>query len=85
LSQFFSQQSLTQLGADRILRRPISANLPPFDIYMHNDSQNIAALNSATLDLHKAVNISLRDDTMYKSHADLTAYLHKTLIEQMSD
>ena len=85
LSQFFSEESLTQLGADRILRRPISANLPPFDIYMHNDSQNIAALDSATLDLHKAVNISIRDDTVYKSHADLTASLYKTWVGQMSD
>jgi len=85
LNQFFSEESLTELGADRILRRPISANLPSFDIYTHNDSQNIAALDSATLDLHKAVNISLRDETLHKSSANFTAYLHKNWIQQLTE
>lgn len=82
LNQFFSEESLTELGAHTILRRPISANLPPFDIYLHDDAKDIAALDSATLDLHKAVNISLRDETVYQSRADLTAYLQSNWAQQ---
>jgi len=51
LSHFFSEQDLGELVSDTFLRHPITADMPPFQLYEHNYSMQVAAVHRTQLAL----------------------------------
>jgi len=85
LSQFFSEKDLGDLGTDSILRRPISAVLPDFEVYQHNTSALLAVSDKAKFDLQNAVSLSIQRQTAYRSLADYLNHKHFQLQPLSSD
>ena len=74
LSHFFSEQDLGELASDTFLRHPITADMPPFQLYEHNYSVQVAAVHRTQLALSKAVNLTLARKTVYRSMADYLSH-----------
>jgi len=74
LSAFFSANDLGAIASDTFLRHPVKANIPKFNIFDHNYSSFLAAVDETKFDLSKAVNLSRQRATAYRSMAEYLAH-----------
>ena len=74
LSQFFSADELGVLASNTFLQHPVSANLPPFQTYEHNNSQTLAVIDDTKFQLRKAINLSISRKIAYRSMADFLSH-----------
>ena len=85
LSHFFSQQDLGELASDTFLRHPITADMPPFTLYNHNYSSDVAAVKKTQLALSKAVNLTLARKTVYRLMAEYLSHRPRQQEDDISD
>ena len=75
LKYFFDQEALGTLTADTMLRDPIETSLPEFNVYDHkNYSKQLAIIDDTKFQLDRAVNLSIRRQTAYRSMAELLTH-----------
>jgi len=74
LSRFFDEPDLGRLAANTLLRTPVKADLPSFLLYDHNYSDTLAAIDDTKFELSKAVNLSMRRQTVFRSMAEYLSH-----------
>ena len=74
LSRFFDEPDLGRLDANTLLRTPIKADLSSFLLYDHNYSDTLAAIDNTHFELSKAVNLSMRRQTVFRSMAEYLSH-----------
>jgi len=83
LSAFFSADELGAIASDTFLRHPVRAHIPNFQLFEHNYSSILAAVDETKFDMSRAVNLSVQRATAYRSMAEYLA--HKKPMTDVSD
>ena len=81
LSAFFSEDQLGAIASDTFLRNPVKANIPKLHTLIHNYSSLLAAVDETKFDMSRAVNLSVKRATAYRSMAEYLAHTKPTTAE----